>query len=107
MRRHSFPMMALVTLALVLAACGGQQASPSEGADESQAPGESAAESEGTATGGTVEDIHVTQNPAINGWRLGFHLQAESQQPIEMRAYLKDGDDVLTETWSYSFTPGP
>jgi peptide/nickel transport system substrate-binding protein len=47
-------MMALVTLALILAACGGQQTSPSEGADESEAPGESAAESEGTATGGTV-----------------------------------------------------
>jgi peptide/nickel transport system substrate-binding protein len=46
--------MALVMLALILAACGGQQASPSEGADESEAPGESAAESEGTATGGTV-----------------------------------------------------
>jgi peptide/nickel transport system substrate-binding protein len=46
--------MALVTLALILAACGGQQTSPSEGADESEAPGESAAESEGTATGGTV-----------------------------------------------------
>jgi peptide/nickel transport system substrate-binding protein len=46
--------MTLVTLALVLAACGGAQASPSEGADQSEAPGESAAESEGTATGGTV-----------------------------------------------------
>jgi peptide/nickel transport system substrate-binding protein len=47
-------MMALVTLALILAACGGQQTSPSEGADESEAPGESAADSEGTATAGTV-----------------------------------------------------
>lgn len=60
-----------------------------------------------SAAGGTIEDVHVTPNPAIDGWRLGFHLQAESREPIEMRAYLKDDDDVLTETWSYAFTPGP
>jgi len=76
-RRHSFPMMALVTLALVLAACGGQQASPSEGADESQAPGESAAESEGTATGGTV--------------RIGIGGYPDSLNP---------GNGVLSEAYS-------
>lgn len=42
------------TLALILAACGGQQTSPSASEAESQAPDESATESEGTATGGTV-----------------------------------------------------
>jgi peptide/nickel transport system substrate-binding protein len=42
--------MMLTILALALAACGGQQTSP----EASEAAGESAAESESTATGGTV-----------------------------------------------------
>ena len=58
-----------------------------------------------SASGGTVEDVHIVQNAAIQGWRLGLQVQPATQQPVELRAYLESDGDVLTETWSYTFTP--
>jgi periplasmic glucans biosynthesis protein len=53
-----------------------------------------------------VKDIHLVYNPAIAGWRLGFQVVPEGNEPVEMRAYLRRGDDVLTETWSYAYHKG-
>ena len=50
-------------------------------------------------------DQHVVKNPATGGWRLSFQLRPERFDPIELRAYLTQGDDVLTETWSYTLLP--
>jgi periplasmic glucans biosynthesis protein len=59
-----------------------------------------------SAVGADVKDIHVTRNPAIDGWRLGFQVPTGgASAPIELRAYLRRGDDALTETWSYAVTP--
>jgi glucans biosynthesis protein len=53
----------------------------------------------------TLLDQHVVRHPATGGWRLSFQLRPQGKEPIELRAYLKEGDDVLTETWSYSLLP--
>jgi periplasmic glucans biosynthesis protein len=53
----------------------------------------------------TLLDQHVVRHPATGGWRLSFQLRAKTREPIELRAYLMDGDDVLTETWSYGLLP--
>jgi glucans biosynthesis protein len=50
-------------------------------------------------------DQHVVRHPGTGGWRLSFQLRPASEEPIELRAYLKRGDDVLSETWSYSLLP--
>lgn len=34
-----------------------------------------------------------------NRWRLAFDAKVKDDQPIEARAYLKDRDEILTETW--------
>jgi len=52
-------------------------------------------------------DRHVVKNPDTNGWRLSFQLRPRSNSPVELRAYLADGDDVMTETWSYTLLPVP
>jgi len=52
-------------------------------------------------------DSHVVKNPDTNGWRLSFQLRPRSNSPVELRAYLADGGDVLTETWSYTLLPVP
>jgi glucans biosynthesis protein len=50
------------------------------------------------------------------GWRLVFQIQPVDQSgvdlmlqqkrpPIELRAFLKDGNNILTETWSYTYLP--
>jgi glucans biosynthesis protein len=50
-------------------------------------------------------DQHVVKNPATGGWRLSFQLRPLRNDPVELRAYLAEGDDVLTETWSYGVLP--
>jgi len=58
----------------------------------------------------------VYKNSVNGGWRLVFQIKTEEQQgmdrmlsqkrpPIELRAYLKEGNNVLTETWSYTYLP--
>jgi periplasmic glucans biosynthesis protein len=49
-------------------------------------------------------DQRVMKNPATGGWRLTFQLRP-SANPVELRAYLADGRDILTETWSYMVAP--
>ncbi|MEN3931143.1 glucan biosynthesis protein D [Microvirga sp. W0021] len=38
-------------------------------------------------------------------WRAEFDLTVSGTEPVEMRAYLKQGNDVLTETWMYQYHP--
>ena len=47
----------------------------------------------------------VLRNPATGGWRLVFQLSPPDGDPIELRAFLRHGPDVLTETWSYLMRP--
>lgn len=57
----------------------------------------------------------VYKNRFSGGWRLVFQIKPEDQgmdrmlpqkrQPIELRAYLKEGNNAVTETWSYTFLP--
>ena len=57
------------------------------------------------------------KNGATGGWRLAFQIGFEDPSPlekvlpairrpvVELRAFLKLGDNALTETWSYAFQP--
>ncbi len=47
----------------------------------------------------------VIRNPATDGWRLVFQLRPPDDGPVELRAFLRHGDDVLTETWTYLLRP--
>ena len=57
----------------------------------------------------------VYKNKFTGGWRLVFQIKPEDQgmdlmlsqkrPPLELRAYLKEGKNILTETWSYTFLP--
>jgi periplasmic glucans biosynthesis protein len=50
---------------------------------------------------GEIVDQHVVKNPATGGWRLTFQVRPKTPGPVELRAFLGDQGDVLTETWSY------
>ena len=50
-------------------------------------------------------DQHVVKNPEIGGWRLSFHIRPKTREAIELRAFLEEGGEVLTETWSYQILP--
>jgi len=52
-----------------------------------------------------ILDQHLVKHPVTGGWRLTFQVRPLIKDPIELRAYLADGDDVVTETWSYTLLP--
>ncbi len=58
----------------------------------------------GPETGEIVEH-HVVKNPVNETWRLSFQLRTSGVRPVDLRAFLRRGDDVLTETWSYTYLP--
>jgi glucans biosynthesis protein len=53
----------------------------------------------------TLLDQHVVKNPVDGSWRLVFQVRPEGDGPVELRAFLDQGGDTLTETWSYSLLP--
>ena len=43
----------------------------------------------------------VFRNAVTGGWRLSFQVKRPKGKPVELRAFLQNGKDTLTETWSY------
>lgn len=61
-----------------------------------------------TVSRGKVEITSARPLDAINGYRAMFDLVPDdSEEPIDIRLYLKIGDQPLTETWVYQYTPPP
>jgi glucans biosynthesis protein len=44
-------------------------------------------------------------NDVPGHWRAQFDLTVDGADPVEMRCYLRGGDQVLTETWMYQYLP--
>jgi periplasmic glucans biosynthesis protein len=66
--------------------------------------------------GAVLSEHQLFKNPVTGGWRLAFQIFVDEQSaldkvlpntkpPVELRAFLKNGRDVLSETWSYSVKP--
>lgn len=52
-----------------------------------------------------VLDQQVIRNPTTGGWRMVFQVRPPDNDPIELRAFLRHGENVLTETWAYLLVP--
>lgn len=52
-------------------------------------------------TSGKVSPPRVERNPHNDGWRLTFELKPDGDTPADLRAFLRRGPDVLSETWSF------
>jgi glucans biosynthesis protein len=50
---------------------------------------------------GKIENLVTQRNNMLDGWRTFFDLIPEGDRPIEVRAWLQQGDDVISETWVY------
>lgn len=57
-----------------------------------------------STSAGQIVGPGTRRNPETGGWRTSFELAPEGDKPIELRCYLKSGDDILTETWSYQWS---
>jgi glucans biosynthesis protein len=56
--------------------------------------------------GATLEGVVTQKNNYTGGWRLAFEIKPDgSNRPIELRAFLRKGNDVMSETWSYRWQP--
>ncbi|MEY6430816.1 glucan biosynthesis protein G [Thioalkalicoccus limnaeus] len=64
-------------------------------------PPEAPVEAVVSASSGALSDAVAQPNPEINGWRLFFELTPDGDTPVDLRAFLRKGPDVLTETWTY------
>ncbi len=56
------------------------------------------------STGDNAEIVEntVRYNPVTKGWRMILRLKVKDpKKTTEMRAALVNGDDTLSETWSY------
>jgi glucans biosynthesis protein len=50
-------------------------------------------------------DQQVVKNPVTGGWRLTFQIKPLRSDPVELRAFLDQGGNALTETWSDVIVP--
>jgi len=49
---------------------------------------------------------HTRRNDATGGWRVVVRFRRiDAGKPVELRAHLKQGNEVLSETWSYILPP--
>jgi glucans biosynthesis protein len=62
-----------------------------------------------SASRGRVEITSVRPLRSINGYRAMFDvaLTDDSVEPINLRMYLSDDGQALSETWLYQYTPPP
>jgi glucans biosynthesis protein len=48
----------------------------------------------------------VERNAVTGGWRLSLRLRRiDDAKPVALRAFLRTGNDTLSETWSYTLPP--
>ncbi|HET7837527.1 MAG TPA: glucan biosynthesis protein G [Variovorax sp.] len=53
-------------------------------------------------------DVGIERNPATKGWRVSLRVRVKNPAlPVEMRAALVQGDQPISETWSYQLPPNP
>ncbi len=57
------------------------------------------------ASSGGLINVVAHKNPYTEGWRVFFEIMPDSDQPVDLRCFLKLGADVLTETWSFQWRP--
>ena len=60
-----------------------------------------------STTRGVVSGVRTeaVPNDVPGHWRAEFDLSVTGDEPVELRAYLRQGDRVLSETWLYQYHP--
>jgi glucans biosynthesis protein len=54
---------------------------------------------------GEVHTPYVVKVVGTDRWRGFFDVALEGHEPVDMRCYLRLGDETLSETWLYQFYP--
>ena len=70
-----------------------------------QLPADAKPQLEASADKGKLLNQVLAPNPETGGWRISFELAPGGEKVVELRARIKLGDEPLTETWTYRWTP--
>jgi glucans biosynthesis protein len=55
---------------------------------------------------GQIVEQHLVRNEVTGGWRVAVRVKRrDDAKPVELRAFLRDPANVLSETWSYILPP--
>ncbi|HEX7054987.1 MAG TPA: glucan biosynthesis protein G [Burkholderiales bacterium] len=55
---------------------------------------------------GEILERNAWRNDVTGGWRMTVRLRRrDDAKPVELRAYLRAGEDAISETWSYVLPP--
>ena len=55
---------------------------------------------------GKLMETNAYRNDITGGWRMAVRLRRnDDTKPVELRGYLRQGNDTLSETWSYILPP--
>jgi periplasmic glucans biosynthesis protein len=74
-----------------------------EQAQNVQAPIEAVASA---SPNGRIVRVNAYPNPARNGWRATLEFdRVDAKQAVELRVFLRQGANTLSETWSYALAP--
>jgi glucans biosynthesis protein len=58
------------------------------------------------STNARIVRVHAYPNPARGGWRATVEFdRLDPKQAVELRVFLRQGPNVLSETWSYALAP--
>src|SRR5690606_630387 len=57
------------------------------------------------ASRGKLTNVYALQVVGTRRWRAFFDLDAEGEEPVDLRMFLRLGDRTLTETWLYQHFP--
>lgn len=57
------------------------------------------------ASSAWVDDAYALRVVDTGTWRVVFDVFPDGPDPVELRCYLRHGDEPLTETWLYLHTP--
>lgn len=54
---------------------------------------------------GELLEQYVEYVPAMERWRLSLLLRPAAGRPLSVRAFLREGEEALSETWTYQLAP--
>jgi periplasmic glucans biosynthesis protein len=55
---------------------------------------------------GKIVNAVTEPNPEVSGWRVSIELDTQDNKLVELHARMMQGDQPLSETWIYRWTPG-
>jgi glucans biosynthesis protein len=56
---------------------------------------------EASVTPGRLVHLNLQRNAVTSGWRVTMLFEPETGDPVELRLFLRQNEQILTETWTY------